>query len=56
LRGVRAIHSSNGRWVLIVEPGTGTLEDLDTALARIPNLDGIATSETSMLPATWRAS
>ena len=56
LREVRAIHSTNGRWDLIVELGTGTLEDLDTALARIRNLDGVATSETSLLLATKRAS
>jgi DNA-binding Lrp family transcriptional regulator len=56
LREVRAIHSTNGRWDLIVELGTGTLEDLDAALARIRNLDGVSTSETSLLLATKRAS
>ena len=53
---VRGVHTTNGRWDLIVELGTGTLEDLDTALARIRNLDGVATSETSLLLATKRAS
>ncbi len=49
---VRAIHSTNGRWDLIVELGTETLEDLDKALARIRNLDGVQTSETNLLLST----
>lgn len=49
---VRAIHSTNGRWDLIVELGTETLEDLDAALTRIRNLEGISTSETSLLLST----
>ena len=49
---VRAIHSTNGRWDLIVELGTETLEDLDAALTRIRNLEGISTSETNLLLST----
>lgn len=58
LRGlaqVRAIHSTNGRWDLIVELGTETLEALDGALAKIRLFDGIATSETSLLLATKKS-
>ncbi len=55
LAQVRAIHSTNGRWDLIVELGTETLEALDGALARIRTFDGVATSETSLLLATRKA-
>ena len=49
LTAVRAVHSTNGRWDLIVEIGTETLEDLDTTLAQIRKFDGVAQSETSLL-------
>ena len=53
---VRAIHSTNGRWDLIVELATDTLAALDAVLARIRQLDGVSTSETSLLLSTKRAS
>lgn len=49
---VRAIHSTNGRWDLIVEIGTRSLEALDDALTRIRRLEGVSTSETNLLLAT----
>ncbi|SFA78572.1 transcriptional regulator, AsnC family [Poseidonocella pacifica] len=49
---VREMHSTNGRWDLIVEIWTDTLEALDGVLARIRKLDGVATSETSLLLST----
>ncbi|SFT64577.1 Lrp/AsnC family transcriptional regulator [Sedimentitalea nanhaiensis] len=52
---VRAVHSTNGRWDLIVELGTETLEALDTALGKIRRFDGISTSETSLLLSTRKA-
>lgn len=52
---VRAIHSTNGRWDSIVELGTETLERLDAALARIRMMDGVRTSETSLLLSTQKA-
>lgn len=52
LREVRAIHSTNGRWDLIVELGTETLEDLDRALAKIRTFDGVQNSETNLLLST----
>lgn len=55
LAEVRAIHSTNGRWDLIVELGTDTLESLDAALARIRNFEGVQTSETSLLLSTKKA-
>ncbi len=52
LTEVRAIHSTNGRWDLILEVGTETLEGLDEVLGRIRRMDGVATSETSLLLST----
>jgi len=56
LSAVRAIHTTNGRWDLIVEIGTPTLEDLDDVLARIRRFDGVTTSETNLLLRTRKAS
>ncbi|WP_373086248.1 Lrp/AsnC family transcriptional regulator [Sneathiella sp.] len=58
LRGfaeIQAIHSTNGRWDLIVEFGTDTLADLDQVLRQIRLIDGINTSETSLYLATHRS-
>jgi DNA-binding Lrp family transcriptional regulator len=55
LSAVRAMHTTNGRWDVIVEIGTDTLEGLDRVLAQIRKLDGIASSETSLLLNTWKA-
>ncbi|MGK7652736.1 MULTISPECIES: Lrp/AsnC family transcriptional regulator [unclassified Roseovarius] len=52
LSSVRALHSTNGRWDLIVEIGAETLEDLDAVLAEIRRFEGVATSETSLLLST----
>ncbi|MHA6346458.1 Lrp/AsnC family transcriptional regulator [Roseivivax sp. CAU 1761] len=52
---VRALHSTNGRWDLIAELGTVSLEALDACLTRIRRLDGVTTSETSLLLATRRS-
>lgn len=46
---VRAVHSTNGKWDLIAELATATLEALDRALFEIRRLDGVETSETSLL-------
>ena len=52
---VRQLHSTNGRWDVIVEIGTVTLEQLDEVLGRIRRLDGVAASETSLLLSTRKA-
>ena len=56
LAEVRAVHSTNGRWDLIIELGTETLEDLDEALAKIRLLEGVVSSETNLLLATKKDS
>ncbi|MEI4233662.1 Lrp/AsnC family transcriptional regulator [Roseovarius sp. D22-M7] len=55
LSAVRAMHTTNGRWDVIVEIGTDTLEALDRVLAQIRRFDGIASSETSLLLNTWKS-
>ncbi|MEM1286238.1 MAG: Lrp/AsnC family transcriptional regulator [Pseudomonadota bacterium] len=52
LADVRAVHSTNGRWDLIVELRTQTLEDLDRVITKVRKLDGVMTSETNLLLAT----
>jgi len=52
LRGypeVRAMHTTNGRWDLVVELGADSLGAFDEALRRIRTIKGIANSETSLL-------
>lgn len=46
---VKQVHSTNGKWDLIVEIGTDTLEEFDRILFEIRRIDGIDTSETSLL-------
>ena len=52
---VRAVHSTNGRWDVIVEIGTDTLEAFDAVLTRIRRLEGIVASETNLLLKTRKA-
>lgn len=52
---LRAVHSTNGRWDLIVEIGTATLEQFDKVLDRIRQLDGVIASETSLLLSTQKS-
>ncbi len=52
---VRARHSTNGRWDVIAELGTETLEALDDVLFRIRRFDGVSQSETSLLLSTRKS-
>ena len=52
---VRALHSTNGRWDVIAELGTETLEALDEVLSRIRKFDGVTQSETSLLLSTRKS-
>jgi DNA-binding Lrp family transcriptional regulator len=49
---VQAVHSTSGRWDLIVELSADTLLQLDAVLAQIRRLDGVNTSETNLLMST----
>lgn len=55
LTAVRAVHTTNGRWDLILELGTETLGALDEVLGDIRRLDGVATSETNLLLSTRKS-
>ena len=55
MAALRAVHSTNGRWDVIVEIGTKTLEEFDEVLARSRKLDGVVASETSLLLKTRKA-
>lgn len=55
LRGdpaVSALHSTNGRWDMVVELQADSLEAFDSVLSRVRLLDGIANTETSLLLST----
>jgi DNA-binding Lrp family transcriptional regulator len=57
LRGfpeVDKIHTTNGRWDLVAELDTETLADFSRTLDQIRLIDGIASTETSILLATQK--
>jgi DNA-binding Lrp family transcriptional regulator len=51
---VAAIHTTNGRWDLVVELDTATLADFSRTLDQVRMIDGIASTETSILLATQK--
>lgn len=52
---VSEIHTTNGRWDLIVELGAASLAEFDAVLRRIRLVPGITASETNLLLATPRS-
>lgn len=52
---VRSVHSTNGRWDVIAELGTETLEALDAVLFQIRKFEGVTQSETSLLLSTRKS-
>lgn len=55
LRGdpaVSALHTTNGRWDIVAELRADSLEAFDRVLGRIRLLEGIASTETSLLLST----
>ncbi|MEQ8395108.1 Lrp/AsnC family transcriptional regulator [Thalassobaculum sp.] len=46
---VRTLHATNGRWDIVAELATDTLEAFDRTLTTIRLIDGIASTETSIL-------
>ena len=49
-----SIHTTNGRWDLVVELATDTLQSLETVLREIRLIDGVAGSDTSLYLSTRR--
>lgn len=57
LRGdpaVVALHTTNGRWDIVAELETDSLQAVDRVLGRIRQIDGISQSETSLLLSTHK--
>ena len=57
LRGdpaVCALHTTNGRWDIVAELRTDSLESVDRVLGRIRLIDGISNTETSLLLSTHK--
>lgn len=55
LRGypeVTAVHTTNGRWDMVVELSTDSLETFDRVLQRVRQIKGVSASETSLLLAS----
>ncbi len=46
---VRALHTTNGSWDIVAELNTESLEEFDTALSYIREIEGVANTETSLL-------
>lgn len=51
---VERLHTTNGKWDLLVELQSDSLENFDKALERIRNISGIYNSETSILLSTYK--
>lgn len=49
-----AMHSTNGRWDLILEMRTRSLEEFDRLLGRVRSINGVKASETNILLSTMR--
>ena len=57
LRGdpaVGALHSTNGRWDIVAELRADSLASFDQVLGRIRQLEGISSTETSLLLSTFK--
>lgn len=57
LRGdpaVGALHSTNGRWDIVAELRAESLASFDQVLGRIRQLEGISSTETSLLLSTFK--
>jgi len=52
LQQVKAVHTTNGKWDIIVDIGTQSLEELDTVLTKIRKFSGVKNSETSLFLST----
>jgi DNA-binding Lrp family transcriptional regulator len=52
---VERIHTTNGRWDLVIELETDSLEGFSHALDEIRKVEGIASTETSLLLATLKS-
>jgi DNA-binding Lrp family transcriptional regulator len=57
LRGdpaIEALHTTNGRWDIVAQLRADSLEAFDRVLGRIRQLEGIASTETSLLLSSYK--
>ena len=52
---VGAVHTTKGRWDLVIEISAQSLADLDAVLSRLRQIQGVTASETTLLLATPRS-
>lgn len=52
LQQVKAVHTTNGKWDIIVDLGTQSLDELDEILTKIRKFSGVKNSETSLFLST----
>lgn len=50
---VRAVHTTNGRWDMVIELATDSLQTFDRVLHRIRLITGVSASETSLLLSSY---
>jgi Transcriptional regulators len=50
---VRAVHTTNGRWDMVIELATDSLQTFDRVLHRIRQITGVSASETSLLLSSY---
>lgn len=55
LSEVRAIHTTNGRWDLVIEFAATDLAAFDRVLGGVRLIEGVAATETSLLLTTRKA-
>ena len=51
---IKAVHTTNGRWDMVVEMATENLEAFDRVLHRIRQIAGVSASETSLLLSSYQ--
>ena len=52
---IRGLYTTNGRWDVVAEIETATLTEFDDLLRTLRQIDGISTTETSILLAARKA-
>lgn len=50
---ISAVHTTNGRWDMVIELATDSLEAFDRVLHRVRQIAGVSASETSLLLSSY---
>lgn len=50
---ISAVHTTNGRWDMVIELATDSLEAFDRVLHRVRQIPGVSASETSLLLSSY---